>query len=141
MLLHASHAQFGKPRTQLAETPRPCIFVRKDDWLLWVSSSLPSVYHPRGRFRDQSSRSPGEYSEPDSERLLSPIAAVQITPNLRKRGAANGQKRPVTKASSPPELPPLAIEDNDILKSRIDTQRWHAGGRGKAAPLMPGVNR
>jgi hypothetical protein len=38
MLLHASHSQFGKTRTQLAETPRPRIFVRKDDCPLWVKS-------------------------------------------------------------------------------------------------------
>ena len=44
MLLHAPHSQFGKPRTQLAKTPWPCIFVRKDDWTLRVSSGRSVVY-------------------------------------------------------------------------------------------------
>jgi hypothetical protein len=62
-------------------------------WPLWVSSRPFPRYYRNDCFRDQSSRSPGKYSELASERLRSPIAVVQITPNLRERRAAYGQMK------------------------------------------------
>jgi len=49
--------------------------------LLWVNSSLPTVYHLGGSFRMLSSRSAVNFLEADSERLLLPIAAVRSIEN------------------------------------------------------------